>query len=639
MNAAERAHKEPNLLFSAAQFWQHQRNLKINLSRILNKIHRDREGLSALSDAQLKWCVQMLSTRLHKAILDDADVAECFALVDAVVSRILGFHYHDNQLIAGFHLASGHFVELATGEGKTVTGILPAALHALAGTATHVVTINDYLAMRDAEEVAPIFRMLGLEVGTIVNGMSASERRAAYECDVTYCTNKELVFDYLKDRVKLKESTNFAARVTSSLKANRHIVTELGFVIIDEADSVLIDDANIPLILTREEPSSLSRPFLEQAISLVDQMEPSVWEYVNRSESYYLNPRFLKDLIAGIPAPAHEWQSFALAEEILMQTKIAREEFRRDVHYFVKEDKIILIDPQTGRPTPDRSLPWGLHQVLEVREGLKVSHNRRTIAKLSFQSYFRKYHKICGMSGTMHEVRGELRRVYNARSIYVPTHRPMRNFREYDRLFANSAERNNWVAERASAMQAKGRAVLIGVNTVDASAAISSTLRRVGLDHKILNAKHLDEEAEIIKRAGQLNAISIVTNMAGRGTDIKLDPQVQAAGGLHVIIAEVLPSARLERQLFGRAGRQGDSGSYDFAHALDEQQIEEAMSRLVRGGLTALLRAAPGLASRTFRVWLRLYQRRRERQKARVRKQLLRADKERDEVFLFSRIR
>lgn len=639
LNAAEIAHGERSLIDIARQRWREQCNRRLHARRVLRGIHRERAALSDLPEAELRQRARALSARLRKAALEDADLAECFALVDAVLKRVFGFHYHDNQLLAGFHLANGNFVELATGEGKTVTAILPAALHALAGTPIHVVTVNDYLAARDAEEVAPVLCMLGLEVGTVVNGMNPKERRAAYGCDVTYCTNKELVFDYLKDRIKLQESGSFAERVKASFQSERRMVTELGFVIIDEADSVLIDDANIPLILTREEPSALSRHFVEQAIDLVDRMDPRVWEYVSRSESYYLNPRFLKTLIDEIPDPAPEWQSFALAEEVLMQAKTAREKFRRDVHYFVEEDKIVLIDPQTGRPTPDRSLPWGLHQVLEVREGLEVSPNRRTIAKLSFQSYFRKYHKICGMSGTLHEVRGELRRVYCAGSVHVPTHRPVRNFCQHDLIFVTSDERDNWVAERTAAMQAAGRAVLIGVNTVEASDAISAALHRKGLAHQVLNAKHLEQEAEIVKQAGQVNAISVVTNMAGRGTDIKLNPEVRAAGGLHVIIAEVLPSARLERQLFGRAGRQGDPGSYDFAHALDERPLDEAMTAPVRQAFVALARTAPGLAGRVFRVWLRLYQRSREGQKARVRKQLFKADMERDEVFLFSRVR
>lgn len=639
LNAAEIAHGERDLIYMARQFWREQCNRHLRARRVLRGIHRWRAQLFGLPEAELKQRARTLSARLRKVTLDEADLAECFALVDVVVGRVFGFHYHDNQLLAGFHLANGHFVELATGEGKTVTAILPAALHALTGTSIHVVTVNDYLAARDAEEVAPIFDMLGLEVGTVVNGMNPKERRVAYGCDVTYCTNKELVFDYLKDRIQLQETTSFAERVKSSFQPESRMVTELGFVIIDEADSVLIDDANIPLILTREEQSALSRRFVEQAIDLVDRMDPSVWEYVSRSESYYLNPRFLKTLIDDISNPAPEWQSFALAEEVLMQAKTAREKFRRDVHYFVEKDKIVLIDPQTGRPTPDRSLPWGLHQVLEFREGLDVSPNRRTIAKLSFQSYFRKYHKICGMSGTLHEVRGELRKVYRAGSIYVSTHRPVRNFCQHDRIFVTSEERDDWVAERTAAMRAAGRAVLIGVNTVEASDAICTALQRKGLVHNVLNAKHLEHEAEVVKQAGQTSAISVVTNMAGRGTDIKLNSEVRAAGGLHVIIAELLPSARLERQLFGRAGRQGDPGSYDFAHALDERPLEEAMTVSGRQVLMVLARVAPGLASRVFRVWFRRYQRNRERQKAWVRKQLFKADMERDEVFLFSRLR
>ncbi len=627
------------LIAVMADYWRETCNRRLRVRAVLRGVHRLRDVLAVLSDADLEQRARSLSRRLRKASLDTADVIECFALVDAVLARVQGFHYHDNQLLAGFHLANGNFVELATGEGKTLTAILPAALHALAGTPIHVVTVNDYLAARDAEEVTAVFSRLGLSVGNVVNDMNPKERRVAYACDVTYCTNKELVFDYLKDRIKLQETGPFAERLKSSFQTERRMVSDLGFVIIDEADSVLIDDANIPLILTREEPSALSRRFVEQAIALVERMDPKVWEYVSRSESYYLNPRFLKSLIDGIPDPAPEWQSFALAEEVLMQAKAAKEKFRRDVHYFVDDDKIVLIDPQTGRPTPDRSLPWGLHQVLEVREGMEVSANRRTIAKLSFQSYFRKYHKICGMSGTLREVRHELRKVYRAGSIRVRTHRPVRNLRQHDRIFVTAGQRDRWVADRTAAMLEAGRAVLIGVNTVEASDAISAALAVRGLDHQVLNAKHLEQEAEIVKQAGQSNAVSVVTNMAGRGTDIKLGDDVRNAGGLHVIIAEMLPSSRLERQLFGRAGRQGDPGSHDFAHALDERPLLETMTAPVRRSISGLARVAPGLADRVFRVWLRLYQRSRERQKARVRKQLFKADMERDEIFLFSRLR
>ncbi|MGO4913901.1 preprotein translocase subunit SecA [Pseudogemmobacter sp. W21_MBD1_M6] len=616
---------------------------RIMRRRILAAVHTARGRYDQTTDAGIVLAANDLRGRLRQGRLTPRLMADAMGLIDEALFRTRGFRFHDTQLRAGIALSAGYFVEMATGEGKTLTGTLPVAMHALAGCACHVVTVNDYLAERDAEEAAPLLERLGLSTACVLHDMKPEEKRAAYLADVTYCANKELVFDYLRDRAKLAQASPLAYRLQLSgigsefAGASGPVVQDLDFVVIDEADSVLIDEANIPLILTEPQPDSLSEDFLRQAIYLAEIAGDEVWQSADQLGYRTLKTDRLHALIQRLPQAAPEWKSFALAEELLIQAKTAQDRYVRDVNYIIEEEKLVLVDPQTGRPTPDRSLPWGLQQVIEIREGLKPSATRRTIGKLSFQSYFRKYHKMCGMSGTLREVRRELTKTYNVPVVAVPTNRPVIRFQAERHLFETTDEKIEWAVSRARQLAADGRAILIGVSSVALSEQVSAALRSHGMAHGVLNARRLAEEAEVVAGAGQAAIINVVTNMAGRGTDIKLSHSVRGAGGLHVIILDALETDRLDRQLYGRAGRQGDPGSFDICHSLDEPELARLMkARSLRwiGRLFSVYRAAG------TRVYFAVLARRRrylEGVRRDRRLKLLNSEEKRNDVLVFTR--
>jgi preprotein translocase subunit SecA len=617
------------------RFLATRRNRRI----ILETIHslRAQKRIATLDIEQLKVEASQLGRELRKGRLSRTLIAQTIALVDEALFRTYGFRFHDSQLQAGILLGAGCFVEMATGEGKTLTATIPVVWHALAGCSAHVVTVNDYLAQRDAEETRPIYAMLGLECAALTHDMDAEEKRGVYQTEIVYCANKDLVFDYLKDRIRFDDLSPLAYRVQLHASEKSPIVSNLDFVVIDEADSVLIDEANIPLILTEPRDNALSEMFVRQAIELAARAPDDVWELADKLGYRALKPERLRSLINTLPDPAPEWASLALAEELLVQAHTAQERYVRDVHYMIEETKIVLIDPQTGRPTPDRTLPWGLQQIIEFREGLEISKSRRVIAKQSFQGYFRKYHKMAGMSGTLKEVGGELRRIYEMPVIPVAPNKPVVRYVDQTHLFATSDQKIDWAINRIIELTQRDRPVLIGVTSVLLSEQVSAALERRALPHDVLNARYLKEEAEIVARAGEAGRITVVTNMAGRGTDIKLTPRTREAGGLHVVILDALETSRLERQLFGRAGRQGDPGSYDVAHALDEPEL----SRLIGKKLVALLRhSQPIAAGLTKLIYFRIVALRRKRLESVRRKKrikVLKSKEKRDDLMAFTR--
>lgn len=606
---------------------------RVTQARILRRIHAAR---NVVDRPDLPGRAAAFATRLRARGLAPDTLADAFALVDEALWQAYGFRYHDSQLRAGLYLTTGYFAEMATGEGKTFTGALPAAVHAMAGCAVHVVTVNDYLAERDAQEVAPIMASLGYSVGHVVHDMDPAQKRAAYQNDVVYCANKELVFDYLRDRAKAPESSPLAYRLRMAAGTD-HVVRDLDFVLIDEADSVLIDEANIPLILTEPREDGLSVAFLAQATELARDADDSFWETPDALGYRSIRSERIRALIARLPDPAPEWTSLALAEEMLVQARTAEDRFERDVHYIVDDEKIVLVDQQTGRPTPDRSLPWGLQQLIELREGLEPSSARDTIGKLSFQSYFRKYHKLVGMSGTLREVRKELARTYGVPFARVRTHKPIQRFRDERQVFATTDAKLSWAAARALALAKGGRAVLLGVSSVALSERISEKLTELGVKHGLLNARRLEEEAELVKHAGAPGNVTVVTNMAGRGTDIKLHADVRSAGGLHVIILDALETDRLDRQLYGRAGRQGDPGSYDIAHSLDEPDLDRLLGRRNNAIVSNVRWLPPRLRVTVYFAVLGRRRRHLENVRRKRRLKLLSGEEKRNDFLAFTR--
>jgi preprotein translocase subunit SecA len=342
-------------------------------------------------------------------------------------------------------------------------------------------------------------------------------------------------------------------------------------------------------------------------------------------------------LIQEIPNAAPEWKSLAIAEEMISKARMAQDRFTKDVHYIVEEDKIVLVDPQTGRPTPDRTLPWGVQQVIEYREGIEVSSNRAVIAKQSFQNFFRRYHKLAGMSGTIKEVRRELSGTYSTPIAKVPTHRPVQRKLLERHVFQTTEQKLDWAIARADRMAADGRSILIGVSSVLLSEQVSEALTAVGRKHDVLNARRLDEEADIVAEAGRAGRVTVVTNMAGRGTDIKLPQEVKDAGGLHVIILDTLDTSRLERQLYGRAGRQGDPGSYDIAHSLDEPELSRIIGKTVRKLIGRILTISKPLAVSLHFPYVEWRRNRLEKHRRNRRMKLLKSEEKRNELLAFTR--
>jgi preprotein translocase subunit SecA len=613
------------------------------LRRFAGRVEALADALNELDEDALRRRVAAVRAALMVDGLADAPVAECFALIREVCSRQLGLRHYPVQLMGGYAMLRGTLAEMQTGEGKTLTAVLPAVTVALAGAPVHVITVNDYLASRDAAYLTPVYAFFGLRVGLIVPDQESAQRAEAYASDVTYCVNKDLVFDYLRDRITQKRGRAGARAVLDNwLAGPRHaagsaaLLRGLYFAIVDEADSVLIDEARTPLIISSDVDDANGRTLYEQALALAASLE---------SRTHYLlraRERSIELTDAGRAAVADFarglsglWGIARAREELVEQGLSALHLFQRDRHYIIADDKVQIVDEYTGRVMADRSWERGLHQMIEVKEGLDLSKRRDTISRITYQRFFRRYLCLAGMSGTATEVAPEMRSVYALDVLRIAPNRPVIRRDLGQRVFLDSDRRWAAVVERAAEMRAQGRAVLIGTRSVAASELASERLTAAGLVHEVLNARQDAREAEIIKEAGQPGRITVATNMAGRGTDIGLSPEVRAAGGLHVILSEYHDAARIDRQLFGRAGRQGDPGSCEAIVSLDDELFLAHASPLL-GWLRA--RAAPTglLPAHWGRLLRRHAQAAAERQNSRIRRQTVDMDKRVEQSLAFA---
>ena len=546
------------------------------LARIVGATDAAAAGLEALTDQQLLGRAADLRARLRRAGFGDLALAGAsFALVREAARRNVGQRHFDVQLIGGWAMLNGMLAEMETGEGKTLTATLTAATAALAGRAVHVVTVNDYLAERDAETMEPVFRALGLSVGCVKQGMDPASRRAAYRCDVTYCSNKEIAFDYLRDRMVLGGKPRAIAMKLDALSgegaSQRLLLRGLQFAIIDEADSVLVDEARTPLILSTEAKQGQEEELHKQALGLARELGDQ--DYVIRDTGVEITDAGLdrlEELCQQLPGV---WRGPHRREQLVRQALTALHVFERDKHYLVRDDKVVIIDENTGRLMPDRSWEQGLHQLIEIKEGCEVTGRRDTLARISYQRFFRRYVHLAGMTGTASEVARELWAVYRLRVSKIPTNRPARRVRYPDRIYGRTELKWRAVVESVRKQREAGRPVLIGTRSVAASEALAQELESAQIPFRLLNARQDREEAEIVAGAGAPGCVTVATNMAGRGTDIKLAPGLAEAGGLHVITTELNDSARIDRQLFGRCGRQGDPGSCEAILAIEEDLV------------------------------------------------------------------
>jgi preprotein translocase subunit SecA len=604
---------------------------------LLDAVNALSDECAALSDEGLREAVGRVRAELSRRGLGFEATARAFALVRAAAQRTVGMRHHDTQVMAGAVMLQGMVAEMDTGEGKTLAATLPAATAALAGIPVHVITVNDYLTARDARLTGPVYGLLGLRVGVVTQDLDAASRQSAYACDVTYCTSKQLVGDYLRDRLVLGNARGAlrlqVSRLDASAPGRPLLLRGLCFGLVDEADSVLIDEARTPLILSRTGDAPPEATIYRQALALARGLEAGRDFLVDERERSVALTDSGRARLAGLAREAGGlWTGERRREALAEQALSALHLFRRDRDYLVRDGRVQIIEENTGRTMPDRFWERGLHQLIEAKEGCALSATPATVARMTYQRFFRRYLRLAGTTGTAREVAGELRAVYGLGTARVPTHRPVRRVALPDRVYASSAARWRTVVARVREMHRASRPVLVGTRSVDASEHLSRLLTAEGLPHQVLNARQDLQEAVVIAAAGEAGRITVATNMAGRGTDIRLSPAAREAGGLHVIASERNEARRVDRQLFGRCGRQGDPGSHEALAALEDELF-------TRYGVP-LPRAARGIAGEVpaalAHPLVALAQWRAEREHRRQRRDLMRADERLTKALAFA---
>jgi preprotein translocase subunit SecA len=618
------------------------RGWRIRGERFLDLVTAHGRAVAGLDECAIREAADALRGDLRREGFRGDPVARAFALVREAAARTIGQRPFDVQVIGGRILLGGMVAEMETGEGKTLAATLPASTAALAGIPVHIITVNDYLAARDAEWMGPICRALGLTVGVITHGMSPEARRAAYACDVTYCTNKEVVFDYLKDRILLGQRPSRVQLQLERLdgahaRVRQLLLRGLYFAIVDEADSVLVDEARTPLIISGSGGEEMEHRVYQTALEFAEGLEAGRDFLIDGHErAVRLTPLGQAHVAERTRSLVGVWTGRLRREELVQQALTARHLFHRDQHYLVQDGKVQIIDEYTGRLMPDRSWEHGLHQLLEVKEQCPLSRPTDPLARISYQRFFRRYHHLAGMTGTAREVAGELWAVYRLPVVSVPTNRPLIRRGSGNRVYPTAVAKWDAIVARIAHLHHHRRPVLVGTRSVAASEHLSRILTSAGLPHQVLNARQDREEAETIAGAGEPERITVATNMAGRGTDIRLSPGVAELGGLHVLATERHDARRIDRQLFGRGGRQGDPGSFEAIVSLEDELIE-----VHGGGVWKWLAHAIARPGRPVLAWLgalafRRAQRAAERLHSRMRRDLLKLDEHLESALAFS---
>jgi len=596
-----------------------------------------------LGDREILEASQKLRQQLRGEGFKGELVAQAFALVREAASRTLGMGHFDVQLIGGLVLLKGMVAEMETGEGKTLTATLPACTAALAGIPVHIITVNDYLAERDTEWMGPVYQALGLSVGTIKHGLDPESRRSAYRCEITYCTNKEVAFDYLRDRIVLWDRPSEVRlqleRLYGERSRVRHLTMRgLPYAIVDEADSVLIDEARTPLIISAEGDGVDEELLYKQALEIAGKLSPGEDFSISASERSLELAEQGKERVEDLARWDGDMRvNRQQREELVRQALVALHLFSRDKHYLVKDGKVQIVDEYTGRLMPDRSWERGLHQLIEIKENCEMTPRKETLARISYQRFFRRYLHLAGMTGTAREVAGELWSIYRLRVVTVPTNRPLHRSYLPDHVYPTAGERWKSVVDRISEMHGRGRPVLVGTRSVEASEHLSQLLTDNSLPHKVLNARQDREEAEIIACAGEQARVTVATNMAGRGTDIRLASGVAELGGLHVIATERHEARRIDRQLFGRCGRQGDPGTSEAIISLEDELATVFVNKPLQWLMNVILKEPNRLFGRWMgKILFRRAQRKAERLHARMRHELLKMDEQLGDALAFS---
>jgi len=610
----------------------------------IDRIRYWENEFTRLNDVELRQRGLQLRGRARGGESLDRLLPEAFGLVCVGALRTIRLRPFDVQLAGGVVLHHGAIAELATGEGKTLVAAMPTFLNALSGKGVHVTTVNDYLAGRDAEWMGPIYQALGLTVGILQMQMSEPARAQAYRCDITYGTASEFGFDFLRDRLKVSGNKGTAMPFWGPWTANNgqfaqpldpKVQREHNFAIVDEADNIFIDEARTPLIIAA--PTRLATPEEQVVYHWADRIAKTMV----RDQHFTLDEKKQKIELtelgkevaryANPPVGPHSHAMDKLHEHI-ERALHAHFRFRLDQHYMIEKGKVVIIDEYTGRRMPDRHWREGLHQAVEAKEGVAINKASDHAAQITFQSYFRLYKKLSGMTGTARQNYFELRRVYKLWVVTVPTNRPVIRQQWPDRIFPTEDAKFAAVVGEIQRMRELGRPVLIGTRSVEKSEKLSNLLHQAGIEHQVLNARQHEKEAQIVALAGQRGRVTIATNMAGRGTDIKPDSEVTEAGGLHVLGTERHDAKRIDRQLAGRSGRQGDPGSCQFFLALDDELLE-GLGPSQEAYLRELGRRGGNINWASYRPKFLRAQRRVERRHRRQRVDLMLYEKQRQEIL------
>ncbi len=536
---------------------KNDRELK-RLSLLLNEVNNFEPTMMSLTDEELRAKTPYFREKLKNGLTIDDILTEAFAVAREASRRTLLMRPFDVQVIGGIVLHEGKIAEMKTGEGKTLAATMPLYLNALEEKGCHVVTVNDYLAKRDSEWMGPIYNFLGLSVGVVIHGMDDPERRNAYHADITYGTNNEFGFDYLRDNMKFT--------------LDDYVQREFNYAIVDEVDSILIDEARTPLIISGSSEESTDKYYK------INQIIPRL----KRDSDYSIDEK-TKTVVLTEEGVAHV-EGFLNVQNLYEPRNIeivhhvnqalrAHTLFKRDVDYLVKDGEVIIVDEFTGRVMPGRRYSDGLHQALEAKEKVKIERENQTLASITFQNYFRMYKKLAGMTGTADTEAAEFKKIYNLDVLVVPTNMPMIREDHNDLIYKTEKEKINAVIKEVKSLNKEKRPVLIGTISIEKSELLGHHLTRSGVKHHVLNAKNHEREAEIVAQAGQPGMVTISTNMAGRGTDIKLGEGVAELGGLHILGTERHESRRIDNQLRGRSGRQGDKGSSRFYLSLEDDLL------------------------------------------------------------------
>ena len=600
----------------------------------LGRINALEPSLLPLSDDELREKSRALSFRSRCGESTSSLLPEAYALIREACRRTLSMRHYDVQLRGGIAMEKNCLAEIQTGEGKTLTAALPLYLHGLSGKGAQLATVNDYLAERDCSILRPPLSLLGLSVGLVLTDTNPDERRLAYRCDTTYGTGKEFGFDFLKDRLALRQAGadgDGAAEYGDGLMQRPP-----HFILVDEADCVLIDDAVTPLIIgaSPTETAQIRAAAFRWADEAIERFE--------EGKHFLPDEQDRRDVVLTaegcqlarqMPKP-EVMEYFGMPEiyEYVERALRVRREYLRDRHYVVHEDEIVIIDESTGRAAEGRRWQDGIHEAIEAKEGLDVQVNEGHAARVTVQHYFLRYPHLAGMTGTISSSRREVRKVYKLRTVVIPTHRPPRRIEWPTRIFGSAEAKWSAIVAEVREVIESGRPVLIGTKSIDKSVALSEQLAQAGIPHDVLNAHHVAREAEIVAAAGQRGRVTVATNMAGRGTDIRLAADVHAAGGLHVIGTELHDARRIDRQLIGRCGRQGDPGTFRQYLALDDDILKLALSPRRAAKLKQLGLESSGPFERNLKIFRRA-QRRVEARNSRQRGAMLYRERERQKAY------